>query len=81
MTITNKNWFEVDRNGLKQLLAARDKAFIVSELIANAWDEISVEYLLRSRDPSEAAPSSSSSMTPRTASATSPTRTQCTHPA
>lgn len=39
MTTTNKSWFEVDRNGLKQLLAARDKAFIVFELIANAWDE------------------------------------------
>jgi len=39
MTTTNKSWFEVDRKGLKQLLAARDKAFLVFELIANAWDE------------------------------------------
>lgn len=39
MTTTNKSWFEVDRSGLKQLLTGRDKAFIIFELIANAWDE------------------------------------------
>lgn len=32
MAITHKNWFEVDRQGLKQLLAARGKEFIVFEL-------------------------------------------------
>jgi hypothetical protein len=32
-------WFEVDRGGLRQLLEGRDKAFIIRELVQNAWDE------------------------------------------
>lgn len=32
-------WFEVDRGGLRQLLEGRDKAFILRELVQNAWDE------------------------------------------
>lgn len=39
MATTSKNWFEVDRHGLKQVLAARGKEFILFELISNAWDE------------------------------------------
>lgn len=39
MATTHKNWFEVDRHGYKQLLAARGKEFVVFELISNAWDE------------------------------------------
>lgn len=33
------NWFEVDKAGLSQLLATRGKAFALTELIQNAWDE------------------------------------------
>lgn len=33
------NWFEVDRAGLAKLMAGRSKAFIVYELLQNAWDE------------------------------------------
>ncbi|MHC5057367.1 MAG: hypothetical protein ACYTKD_22050, partial [Planctomycetota bacterium] len=33
------SWFEVDKDGLKQLLEGKDKAFVLRELIQNAWDE------------------------------------------
>jgi hypothetical protein len=33
------SWFEVDRHGLRQLLEGKDKAFVVRELVQNAWDE------------------------------------------
>jgi hypothetical protein len=33
------SWFEVDRDGLRQLLEGRDKSFVVRELVQNAWDE------------------------------------------
>ena len=36
---TNKNWFEVDVEGLKALQKGKSKTFIVRELIQNAWDE------------------------------------------
>lgn len=35
----NKNWFEVDKEGLKQLQAGKPKHYLVRELIQNAWDE------------------------------------------
>jgi len=44
------NWFEVDKNGLKQLQAGKSKTFIINELTQNAWDqnitfcEITLEY-------------------------------------
>jgi len=34
-----KNWFDVDRAGLAKLMAGRSKAFIVCELLQNAWDQ------------------------------------------
>lgn len=34
-----KNWFDVDRAGLAKLMAGRSKAFIVYELLQNAWDQ------------------------------------------
>lgn len=34
-----KNWFEVSREGLRQLQAGKPKDFVVRELIQNAWDE------------------------------------------
>lgn len=35
----SKNWFEVSREGLRQLQAGKSKDFVVRELIQNAWDE------------------------------------------
>ena len=35
----NKNWFEVSREGLRELQAGKPKDFVVRELIQNAWDE------------------------------------------
>lgn len=37
--MTAKNWFDVDRNGLAQLLERKGRAFVVTELIQNAWDQ------------------------------------------
>jgi len=36
------SWFEVDRDGLRQLLEGRNKSFIIRELVQNAWDESGV---------------------------------------
>jgi hypothetical protein len=36
---TKNSWFEVDRDGLKQLLGDRSRTFAVAELIQNAWDQ------------------------------------------
>lgn len=33
------NWFEVDKQGLKALVASRPKSFVLRELVQNAWDE------------------------------------------
>lgn len=33
------NWFEVDKAGLAKLMAGRSKAFVVFELLQNAWDQ------------------------------------------
>jgi hypothetical protein len=38
------NWFDVDKAGLAKLLAGRPKAFLLFELLQNAWDE---EYVTR----------------------------------
>jgi len=35
----NKNWFEVDVEGMKALQKGKDKTFVVRELVQNAWDE------------------------------------------
>jgi len=35
----NRNWFEVSREGLRELQAGKPKDFVVRELIQNAWDE------------------------------------------
>src|SRR2546425_7042523 len=34
-----KNWFEVDRQGLAQILERKGKEFALFELIQNGWDE------------------------------------------
>ena len=33
------NWFDVDKAGLAKLVASKPKAFIVYELLQNAWDQ------------------------------------------
>lgn len=35
----SKQWFEVSREGMRQLYGGKGKAFVARELIANAWDE------------------------------------------
>jgi len=35
----SSGWFEVDREGLRQLIAERGPGFIACELLQNAWDE------------------------------------------
>lgn len=32
-------WFDVDRKGLAKLMAGRSKAFVLYELLQNAWDQ------------------------------------------
>lgn len=34
-----KSWFEVDKKGLSKLMESRPKAFLLYELLANAWDQ------------------------------------------
>jgi hypothetical protein len=39
MPKTASNWFDVDRQGLAKLLEKKSKAFLIYELLQNAWDE------------------------------------------
>jgi len=39
-----KNWFEVSKEGLKQLQEGKHKDFVLRELVQNAWDEDGVTY-------------------------------------
>ena len=41
----NKNWFEIDRAGLAQILARKGKEFAIFELVQNSWDERAVTYV------------------------------------
>ena len=34
-----ENWFEVDKAGLAKLLERKGKAFVLHELVQNAWDQ------------------------------------------
>ncbi len=36
---SQKDWFRVDPEGLRQLLARNGPAFLLFELLQNAWDE------------------------------------------
>lgn len=38
-TIKNAGWFDVDRDGLRDLVAGRDYGFVANELLQNAFDE------------------------------------------
>jgi hypothetical protein len=42
---TQRTWFEVDRAGLRQLLAHRGPEFALFELIQNCWDEPGVTHV------------------------------------
>lgn len=35
----SKSWFDVSKQGLADLMAGRDKGFLILELIQNAWDQ------------------------------------------
>lgn len=37
------NWFDVDKDGLAKLIAGRSKAFVLYELLQNAWDQVTTE--------------------------------------
>jgi hypothetical protein len=37
--MSRKPWFEVDRKGLAQIIERRGKAFVIAEVLQNAWDE------------------------------------------
>src|ERR1039458_2432774 len=37
--MTMSQWFEVDKAGLAKLMAGRFKAFVLYELLQNAWDQ------------------------------------------
>lgn len=39
MATASKEWFSVDRKGLKDLMGNKPKDFVVYELLQNAWDE------------------------------------------
>jgi len=51
MKLINKNWFEVDKEGLKILQSGKPKSYIIRELIQNAIDEditeckVLIEYM------------------------------------
>jgi len=42
--IMKKNWFEVSKEGLRQLQEGKPKDFVLKELVQNAWDEDGVTY-------------------------------------
>jgi hypothetical protein len=51
------NWFAVDKAGLAALTARRDKAFVLAELLSNAWGapgatRVEGNYRARSTSPS-----------------------------
>ena len=37
--LNKKNWFDVDKVGLKKIQSEKDKFFIIQELVSNAFDE------------------------------------------
>ena len=39
------DWFEVDKNGLAQILERKGKEFVLFELVQNAWDEPGVAHV------------------------------------
>lgn len=44
--MTIATWFNVDKKGLSKLMEGRSKAFILYELIQNAWDEASQRVIV-----------------------------------
>jgi hypothetical protein len=39
ITPTKNSWLEIDKNGLRKLLEQKDKVFLLTEMVSNAWDE------------------------------------------
>lgn len=50
------NWFDVDKEGLSNLVERRSKAFVIYELLQNAWDEDTDKVSVRI-EPVENSPS------------------------
>ena len=44
-------WFEVSKDGLRQLLEGKDKSYIIRELVQNAWDEPGVTEVFVTLEP------------------------------
>ena len=44
--MAKKAWFEVDRKGLKALIAGKPKSIILRELLQNSWDEPEVSKVI-----------------------------------
>jgi hypothetical protein len=49
--MTPRNWFEVNQDGLRQLLAHRGPEFALFELVQNSWDEAGVSHVEVSVEP------------------------------
>ena len=55
--MSKKPWFEVDRQGLAEIVERRGgKAWLIQELISNAWDETGVTAVTVKLDPHEGSP-------------------------
>lgn len=55
--MSDKNWFQVDREGLREIVERRgSKALLVQELISNAWDEDGVTHVDVSLVPEAGSP-------------------------
>ena len=46
------DWFEVDKDGLAQILERKGKEFALFELVQNAWDEPGVAHVCIDLSPS-----------------------------
>jgi len=49
----SKTWFEVDKDGFKELQLGKSKAYILRELIQNAWDENITKCSVKTRFDSD----------------------------
>ena len=36
---TKNQWLEIDKDGLRKTLGQKDKVFLLTEMVSNAWDE------------------------------------------
>ena len=40
MNTSSTSWYDVDKEGLAKLLERRGRAYVILELLQNAWDEV-----------------------------------------